>query len=189
MKISTDAILLGTLAYAEKPSRILDIGTGTGVIALMLAQRFEEAKITGVELDSEAASQAQENMNQSPFANVPTFGGANDWGVNLVNAPEAWARGYTGQGIVVAVLDTGVDRNHADLAGNIWTNAGEIANDGLDNDGNGYVDDVYGWNFANGNNNTLDVNGHGSHVAGTIAAGNNGFTLGDASFSSSQDKA
>lgn len=68
MKISTDAILLGTLAYAEKPSRILDIGTGTGVIALMLAQRFEQAKITGVELDSEAASQAEENMNQSPFA-------------------------------------------------------------------------------------------------------------------------
>ncbi|ARI84524.1 S8 family serine peptidase [Microcystis sp. LEGE 00066] len=114
-------------------------------------------------------------LNQSPFANVPTFGGANDWGVNLVNAPEAWARGYTGQGIVVAVLDTGVDRNHADLAGNIWTNAGEIANDGLDNDGNGYVDDVYGWNFANGNNNTLDGNRHGTHVAGTIAAANNGF--------------
>jgi subtilisin family serine protease len=114
-------------------------------------------------------------LNQSPFANVPTFGGANDWGVNLVNAPEAWARGYTGQGIVVAVLDTGVDRNHADLAGNIWTNAGEIANDGLDNDGNGYVDDVYGWNFANGNNNTLDGNSHGTHVAGTIPAGNNGF--------------
>ncbi|TRT99968.1 MAG: peptidase S8, partial [Microcystis flos-aquae Mf_QC_C_20070823_S10D] len=114
-------------------------------------------------------------LNQSPFADVPTFGGANDWGVNLVNAPEAWARGYTGQGVVVAVLDTGVDRNHADLAGNIWTNAGEIANDGLDNDGNGYVDDVYGWNFANGNNNTLDGNRHGTHVAGTIAAANNGF--------------
>jgi subtilisin family serine protease len=113
-------------------------------------------------------------LNQSPFADVPTFGGANDWGVNLVNAPEAWASGYTGQGIVVAVLDTGVDRNHADLAGNIWTNAGEIANDGLDNDGNGYVDDVYGWNFANGNNNTLDVNSHGTHVAGTIAGLNNG---------------
>jgi hypothetical protein len=114
-------------------------------------------------------------LNQTPFADVPTFGGANDWGVNLVNAPEAWASGYTGQGIVVAVLDTGVDRNHADLAGNIWTNAGEIANDGLDNDGNGYVDDVYGWNFANGNNNTLDGNRHGTHVAGTIAAANNGF--------------
>jgi hypothetical protein len=130
--------------------------------------------ISGYGLVNAAAAVAGA-LNESPFANVPTFGGANDWGVNLVNAPEAWARGYTGQGIVVAVLDTGVDRNHTDLAGNIWTNAGEIANDGLDNDGNGYVDDVYGWNFANGNNNTLDGNSHGTHVAGTIAAVNNGF--------------
>ncbi|GEA27353.1 subtilisin [Microcystis aeruginosa NIES-4325] len=130
--------------------------------------------ISGYGLVNAAAAVAVA-LNESPFANVPTFGGANDWGVNLVNAPEAWARGYTGQGIVVAVLDTGVDRNHADLAGNIWTNGGEIANDGLDNDGNGYVDDVYGWNFANGNNNTLDGNSHGTHVAGTIAAANNGF--------------
>ncbi|WP_228008542.1 S8 family serine peptidase [Microcystis aeruginosa] len=130
--------------------------------------------ISGYGLVNAAAAVAGA-LNQSPFANVPTFGGANDWGVNLVNAPEAWASGYTGQGIVVAVLDTGVDRNHADLAGNIWTNAGEIANDGLDNDSNGYVDDVYGWNFANGNNNTLDGNRHGTHVAGTIAAANNGF--------------
>lgn len=68
MKISTDAILLGALANAEKPNQILDIGTGTGVIALMLAQRFAEAKVTAVELDSDAASQAQENISQSPFA-------------------------------------------------------------------------------------------------------------------------
>lgn len=67
MKISTDAILLGALANAEKPNQILDIGTGTGVIALMLAQRFAEAKVTAVELDSDAASQAQENISQSPF--------------------------------------------------------------------------------------------------------------------------
>lgn len=68
MKISTDAILLGSMADAHNPSRILDIGTGTGVIALMLAQRFADAKITGVELDTDAASQAVENMSQSPFA-------------------------------------------------------------------------------------------------------------------------
>lgn len=68
MKISTDAILLGSMADAHNPSRILDIGTGTGVIALMLAQRFADAKITGVELDTDAASQAIENMSQSPFA-------------------------------------------------------------------------------------------------------------------------
>jgi hypothetical protein len=75
----------------------------------------------------------------------------------------------------VAVIDTGIDFNHPDLQGNIWVNPGEIANDGIDNDGNGYIDDVRGWNFVTNTNNPQDGNGHGTHVAGTIAAkGNNG---------------
>lgn len=68
MKISTDAVLLGALAESEFPKTILDIGTGTGVIALMLAQRFENAEVTGVELDEDAAHQAAENFRESPFA-------------------------------------------------------------------------------------------------------------------------
>ena len=68
MKISTDAVILGSLTQAIAPSRILDIGTGTGVIALMLAQRFTEAQIIALELDPEAASQAAENCQASPFA-------------------------------------------------------------------------------------------------------------------------
>lgn len=68
MKISTDAVLLGSLVQSEGPKRILDIGTGTGVISLMLAQRFPKATITALELDSEAASQARENCELSPFS-------------------------------------------------------------------------------------------------------------------------
>ena len=68
MKISTDAILLGSLAAANGPARILDIGTGTGVIALMLAQRFGEAMVSAVELDEIAAGQAEENFRESQFA-------------------------------------------------------------------------------------------------------------------------
>jgi tRNA1Val (adenine37-N6)-methyltransferase len=68
MKISTDAVLLGALADADSPFSILDIGTGTGVIALMLAQRFENAAVTAVELDEDAARQAAENFRESPFA-------------------------------------------------------------------------------------------------------------------------
>ncbi|WP_353671868.1 S8 family serine peptidase [Synechocystis sp. LKSZ1] len=122
-----------------------------------------------------AAAAVASALGQSPFADVPTFGGANDWGANLIKAPEVWAQNYTGQGVIVAVLDTGVDRNHPDLNDNIWVNSGEIPGNGRDDDGNGYVDDVYGWNFASNNSNTLDGNGHGTHVAGTIAGERNDF--------------
>ncbi len=108
------------------------------------------------------------------FVGIPDLGG-NNWGADLIKAPEVWTKGYTGQGIVVAVLDSGVDYNHADLSSNIWTNTREIPDNGIDDDFNGYVDDFYGWNFVSNNNNTLDVYGHGTHVAGTIAAANNDF--------------
>lgn len=75
--------------------------------------------------------------------------------------------------VIVAVIDTGVDYNHIDLRNNIWINSGEIPGNGIDDDGNGYVDDVYGWNFVGDNNAPLDDNGHGTHVAGIIAAENN----------------
>ncbi len=68
MKISTDAVLLGSLAQNPSPSQILDIGTGTGVIALMMAQRFPEAQVTALEIDPAAATQADENFKESPFA-------------------------------------------------------------------------------------------------------------------------
>ncbi len=103
------------------------------------------------------------------------FGTSLDWNLNAVNAPEAWQAGYTGEGVVVAVIDTGVNISHTDLDDNIWVNTGEIAGDGIDNDGNGYVDDIHGWNFVGNNANVSDDNGHGTHVAGTIGAERNGF--------------
>jgi subtilisin family serine protease len=93
-----------------------------------------------------------------------------------IDAPEAWTITTGSSNIIIAVLDTGIDYNHNDLAGNIWTNPGETScTDGTDNDGNGYVDDCIGWNFANNNKDPMDDNGHGTHAAGIIGAvGNNG---------------
>ncbi|MEH2196379.1 MAG: S8 family peptidase [Nostoc sp.] len=121
-----------------------------------------------------AAAAVAKATNQNTFADVANLGG-NNWGADLVKAPEVWAHGYTGKGVVVAVVDTGVDYNHEDLKNNIWTNTKEIPGNGIDDDGNGYVDDTYGWNFADKNNNTLDNNGHGTHVSGTIAGENNNY--------------
>ncbi len=92
------------------------------------------------------------------------------WGVRKIRAPAVWdTLGFTGEGIVVGLIDTGVNYNHPDLQGRMWTNPGEIPNNGIDDDNNGYVDDYYGYDFAEDDPIPMDDHGHGTHTAGTIA--------------------
>lgn len=95
------------------------------------------------------------------------------WGLSQVNASEAWNITTGSHKVIIAVIDSGIDLNHPDLKANIWINKGEIPGNGIDDDHNGYVDDIYGWNFISGDNNISDDDGHGTHVAGIIAAAGN----------------
>ncbi len=100
---------------------------------------------------------------------------ASQWALEKIRAPEAWDQTTGSADVFVAVLDTGIDLNHPDLAENTWTNPGEIPGNGIDDDGNGYVDDVHGWNSAVNSSDVQDTFGHGTHVAGIIGAvGDNG---------------
>jgi hypothetical protein len=131
----------------------------------------------GYGIANAAAAVAKATGLNIPFdVNTPVRND-NTWEQQILHVPEVWAQGITGQNIVVAVLDTGVDYNHLDLKDNIWTNSKEIPGNGIDDDGNGYRDDLIGWDFVNNDNILMDEYSHGTHVAGIIAAENNGWGI------------
>lgn len=102
-----------------------------------------------------------------------------NWGLKAINADQAWAVSPGSHAITVAIIDTGCDINHPDLQKNLWVNPGEtgIAPDGsdrstngIDDDGNGFVDDVHGWDFVTNSPALMDEHGHGTHIAGIIGS-------------------
>lgn len=106
------------------------------------------------------------------------------WGLKLTNSSNAWKITQGSKDIVIAVIDTGIDKNHEDLKENLWINKGETgldkkgkdkATNGIDDDKNGYVDDVHGWNFVGNDHSLVDNHGHGTHISGILGAvGGNG---------------
>lgn len=119
---------------------------------------------------------------EDPFIpNDPLF--ENQWGLAStgpyhIKAPEAWALEKGSKKIAIVVLDTGIDYTHPDLKNNMWINPNEIPGNGIDDDGNGYIDDVHGVNVITGSGDPMDDNGHGTFMAGIIGAeGNNGIGI------------
>lgn len=163
---------------AEEPWQIARLKSGKDTLRLK-EQLARHPDVESVELNY--------RVTVAQIPNDPRF--SEQWGLHNIgqtggtfeadiDAPEAWDVTTGNSSVVVAVIDTGVDYTHEDLRANMWINTGEIPANGVDDDGNGYVDDIHGYDFLNNDNNPADDNGHGTHVAGIIAAaGNNGIGI------------
>ena len=160
--------LSGSLTYLVDVDPFLPLTSHLGRLDSLDFVEYVEPNYV-LQLDA-AADDASYVSGELWNMNGPESSPASNYGTN---ASGAWEAGYTGsRQVYVAVIDSGINVDHPDLAANIWTNLDEVPGDGIDNDGNGFIDDVHGYDFLNGDSTVYDAeeNPHGTHVAGTIGA-------------------
>jgi len=144
-------------------------------VRLRAGQTVEQALAEFSRLQGVEAVQPNFYYHLLATPNDPQFASSGMYGLGKISAPAAWDLSTGSSSVVVADIDTGLRYTHQDLAANAWVNPGEIAGNGVDDDGNGFIDDVYGWDFFYNDADPIDdAGGHGTHTAGTIGAvGNN----------------
>jgi subtilisin family serine protease len=172
-------------ARAPRGERVPDLSR-TYVLDLGPLEPIQMAKaMSALRADPQITSVHEETLAQIAYVpNDPSYSTAGSWGqpyddlygLKKLGTTQAWDTAR-GDGVVVAVVDTGIDYTHPDIDANVWINPGEIPANGIDDDANGFVDDVRGWDFVGtqsgapiADNDPRDGHGHGTHVAGTIAA-------------------
>ena len=168
VKASGISIMSEATALGISPAQIVGSIPGDRLIAARLSdQQLAELKgqpeVELIEPDHLISVQYTPN---DPFLSS-LYGLIGPKGIQATNA---WDTTKGDPDAIVAVIDTGIDYNHPDLVNNVWTNGGETPSNGIDDDGNGYVDDYYGYDFANEDGDPFDDHGHGTHVSGTVAA-------------------
>ena len=155
-----------------EPSKGAFVEEQTGVYEIVKLNLAGQDVLDAIEIlkENPQVVYAEPDYLYTPSAvpNDPSL--SSQWAWEQIHAFEAWGIATGSADVVVGIVDSGMDYDHIDLANNIWTNPGEIPDNGIDDDGNGYIDDVHGWNFCFKNNNPDDENGHGTHIAGTIGA-------------------
>jgi subtilisin family serine protease len=123
---------------------LIGVPDRSGPIGPLLDLLQRQAGVRGA-----AAPRELRLLDTGPLAADDPLQGS-QWHLGKISAPAAWTVTQGSDGVVIAIVDTGVDYNHPDLAANIWTNPGEIAGNGIDDDHNGFIDDIHGWDFVNG---------------------------------------
>ncbi len=139
-------------------------------------------------IEAVAYNYLRPTLEDEVVPNDPKY--SEQWSLPLINLPQAWVIEKGNLDVVIAIIDSGIDYRHDDLASKIWVNPGEIPDNGVDDDGNGYIDDMHGWDFTDapnlqaegdfieGDNEPIDESGHGTHVAGIAGAmPNNGIGI------------
>jgi thermitase len=161
---------LGPVAQTDNV-RVMLLKTSTEKMAMTLSQLRDDPAVLWAEPNGVVSG--------AFIPNDPYFSDRNKvYAPQQIKADLAWDVARGSAGILVAVVDSGIDFSHPDLAGIFWSNSGEVAANNVDDDGNGLVDDVVGWDFVNKDNAPTDDQGHGTHVSGIIAAGlNNGIGI------------
>jgi subtilisin family serine protease len=199
----SEARVAKALSSSPHVSAVKGFGKIPSVVVINLKSSLKKAAIPTAASDKAAASELVRRMAELQATglfeyvepdyvvrpnNLPSdaaFGDGRLWGLRNqgqnggvagadIDAPAAWQTTTGSSDVIVAVIDTGIRYTHTDLSANMWVNPGEIAGNGLDDDGNGFIDDIHGINAVNGSGDPMDTDGHGSHCAGTIGAVANG---------------
>jgi len=161
---------LPEVEYAE-PNYLFTIGDFTPA----------SREMTMLEAMEQTANSELSTIATGLIPNDPLYN--SQWGIPATNIDDVWNTTTGDSTSIIAILDTGVDWKHPDLAANIWKNKQEIPDNGRDDDINGLIDDIRGWDYINNDNNPMDDNSHGTHVAGIAAAvGNNGIGIAGANW-------
>ena len=171
-----DASAAGTMALAAQTGMSVQNTIpqlGIAVVEAPGAGSDAEMAATAAALEANPAVEWAEpnyTFTLDAVPNDPSYNTTQAPYLNRLEMPAAWDYTTGRPEVVIAILDTGVTLSHPDLAAGIWTNPLEIPDNGIDDDGNGFIDDIHGWNFPDGNNLIYDDYGHGTHVAGIAAA-------------------